>query len=47
MRKKEKAGLILKELKKLYPDAGCSLDFTTPLELLVATQLQLSVQTQE
>ncbi len=39
MRKKEKAGLILKELKKLYPDAKCSLDFTTPLELLVATQL--------
>jgi endonuclease-3 len=39
LRKKEKAGLILKELKKLYPDAGCSLDFTTPLELLVATQL--------
>lgn len=39
MRKKEKAALVLKELKRLYPDARCSLDFTTPLELLVATQL--------
>lgn len=39
MRKKEKAELVLKELKKLYPDAQCTLDFKTPLELLVATQL--------
>jgi len=39
LRKKEKAALVLEELKKLYPDARCSLDFTTPLELLVATQL--------
>ncbi|MGI6085604.1 MAG: endonuclease III [Acetivibrionales bacterium] len=39
MRKKEKAEAILKELKSLYPDAKCTLDFGTPLELLVATQL--------
>jgi len=30
---------ILAELRRLYPDAKCSLDFTNPLELLVATQL--------
>jgi len=29
----------LPALKKLYPDARCTLDFTTPLELLVATIL--------
>ena len=31
--------LVLKKLKKLYPDAKCSLDWSTPLELLVATIL--------
>ena len=30
---------IVAELRRLYPDAKCSLDFTTPLELLVATIL--------
>ncbi len=30
---------VLKKLKKLYPNAKCSLDWTTPLELLVATIL--------
>ena len=30
---------IIAELRRLYPAATCSLDFTTPLELLVATQL--------
>ncbi|NMA65745.1 MAG: endonuclease III [Clostridiaceae bacterium] len=39
MRKKEKIDAILRELGNLYPDAACSLDFTNPLELLVATQL--------
>jgi len=29
----------LKRLKKAYPDARCTLDFKTPLELLVATVL--------
>ncbi len=31
--------LALRRLKKMYPDARCSLDFTTPLDLLVATIL--------
>jgi len=39
LRKKEKAENILKELKSLYPDATCTLDYKTPLELLIATQL--------
>ena len=30
---------IIAQLWRLYPDAKCSLDFSTPLELLVATQL--------
>ena len=30
---------ILKILKKTYPDAKCSLDFTTPFEMLVAVIL--------
>jgi endonuclease-3 len=30
---------ILRRLRALYPDARCSLDFTTPWELLVATIL--------
>jgi endonuclease-3 len=39
LRRKEKAEIILKELKSLYPDAICTLDFETPLQLLIATQL--------
>jgi endonuclease-3 len=35
----ERVRHILPILKKTYPDAKCSLDFTTPLELLVATIL--------
>ena len=34
-----RAGKILAGLKKTYPDAGCSLSFRSPLELLVATIL--------
>lgn len=30
---------IITELRNLYPDAACSLNFSNPLELLVATQL--------
>ena len=30
---------ILTDLKKTYPDAGCSLSFRSPLELLIATIL--------
>jgi len=39
LRKKERAEMVLNELKKLYPDAECSLDHKNALELLVATQL--------
>src|SRR5579872_888767 len=35
----EQVQTIIAELRALYPDARCSLDFTNPLELLVATQL--------
>ena len=35
----EQVQAITNELKRLYPDAKCSLDFSNPLELLVATQL--------
>jgi endonuclease III len=35
----KKIGPILKLLEEYYPDAHCTLDFTNPLELLVATVL--------
>jgi endonuclease III len=35
----EKSGPILKLLDEHYPDAHCTLDFSNPLELLVATVL--------
>lgn len=35
----KRIGEILKLLKKEYPDARCSLDYTTPFELLIATIL--------
>lgn len=37
--KKRKAQEILSILKTLYPDATCSLDYQTPVQLLVATIL--------
>ncbi|HEV2064212.1 MAG TPA: endonuclease III, partial [Thermoanaerobaculia bacterium] len=37
--KKRRAAAILRRLAKAYPDARCSLDFASPLELLVATVL--------
>lgn len=37
--KKQKALEILTRLKRLYPDATCSLTYTTPVQLLVATIL--------
>jgi endonuclease III len=37
--KKKRALEILLRLKRLYPDATCSLDYTTPVQLLVATIL--------
>ena len=36
---REQATAVIAELRKLYPDAHCELDFTNPLELLVATIL--------
>lgn len=35
----EQVTTIISELRRLYPDAKCSLNFSNPLELLVATQL--------
>jgi endonuclease-3 len=37
--RKAQAAEVNKRLKKRYPDAKCSLDFTTPFELLIATIL--------
>ncbi len=37
--KQQRALEILSVLKRLYPDATCSLDYATPLQLLVATIL--------
>lgn len=36
---RERAAQIVATLRELYPGASCSLDFATPLELLVATIL--------
>src|ERR1700694_4789410 len=35
----EQVTAIIEELRRLYPDAKCSLNFSNPLELLIATQL--------
>ena len=35
----EQVSAIIAELRRLYPDAKCSLNFSNPLELLIATQL--------
>lgn len=39
MKKKDETIKIIDILKKTYPDATCSLDFTTPFELVVAVML--------
>ncbi|MBE6727396.1 MAG: endonuclease III [Ruminococcaceae bacterium] len=39
MRKKELAALAVERLEKLYPDAICSLQYSDPFQLLVATRL--------
>jgi endonuclease-3 len=36
---KKRAGKIIGQLKRAYPDAHCSLNYSTPLELLIATIL--------
>jgi endonuclease-3 len=38
-KKQERAEEIVHLLKRMYPKARCSLDFTTPFELLIATML--------
>src|SRR5258707_6655966 len=35
----EQIAAITTELRRLYPDAKCTLNFSNPLELLIATQL--------
>ena len=39
MRKTERAKSAVTILKELYPDVRCTLDYDTPLQLLIATQL--------
>ena len=39
MRRKERAELFFDILEKQYPQAICSLEYSTPLQLLIATQL--------
>lgn len=39
MTKKQRAALAVEALKKEYPDAICSLTYTDPLQLLIATRL--------
>lgn len=39
MRKKERALMALEKLKELYPEVKCSLNYSTPLEMLLATQM--------
>ena len=39
MTKKQRAALAVDALKKEYPDALCSLTYTNPLQLLIATRL--------
>lgn len=39
MTKKEIAALAVEALKKEYPDSICSLEYTDPLQLLIATRL--------
>jgi endonuclease-3 len=36
---KKRAGMIIAELDKLYSDADCTLEFDSPLQLLISTQL--------
>jgi len=39
LRKKDRALELLSRLKQIYPDAPCSLDYETPVQLMVATML--------
>ncbi len=39
MTKKERAFIVLDILKSVYPDVKCTLDYETPIQMLIATQL--------
>lgn len=39
MTKKERASAIIDIFGRLYPGAGCSLDYSDPLQLMISTQL--------
>lgn len=39
MTKKERVALLLELMENEYPDVKCSLDYSNPLEMLIATQL--------
>lgn len=39
MRRKERAESILARLKKAYPEVRCTLNYETPLQMLLATQM--------
>ena len=39
LNKKQRGALAVEGLKKLYPQAKCSLEYTHPYELLIATRL--------
>ena len=39
MKLEQRAAAVVEALKRVYPDAHCELDFSSPLELLVATIL--------
>lgn len=39
MTKKERALLVVEKLKKLYPDVKCTLNYSSPHEMLFATQM--------
>lgn len=39
MEKNKKVKKIIEKLQEMYPEAGCSLEYRDPLQLLIATQL--------
>ncbi len=39
MTKKERSEIVLQRLKAQYPEVKCTLNYTTPIEMLIATQL--------
>ncbi len=39
MRKKERAAEVIEVFEGIYPDVRCTLNYTTPFEMLVATQM--------